>query len=83
MHYKIISIIVSAILFHLLLVFGIFQQVSMQTPHAKLVRNFHKEMKNEHIKIKNLSKEIKKQLYFIFKKSRCSDRTARNIFRFC
>lgn len=61
MHYKIISIIVSAILFHLLLVFGIFQQVSMQTPHAKLVRNFHKEMKNEHIKIKNLSKEIKKQ----------------------
>lgn len=61
MHYKIISIIVSAILFHVLLVFGIFQQVSMQTPHVKLVRSFHKEMKNEHIKIKNLSNEIKKQ----------------------
>ncbi len=60
MYKKIIIIVILAVLLHGLLIFGIFQYVNWQTSSGKLVKNFHRQIKNEHIKIEKLSKEIDK-----------------------
>lgn len=58
---KTICIVIWAILLHCLLAFGVFQYISLQSPEGKLVRSFHQQIKNEHVKVEKLSKAIKKE----------------------
>lgn len=73
MYKKIIIIVILAVLLHGILIFGIFQYINWQTSSGKLVKNFHQKIKNEHIKIEKLSKEIDKNPnYYILYQERAN-----------
>ena len=83
MYKKIIIIVILAALLHGLFIFGIFQYINLQTPSGELVKIFHWKIKNEHIKIEKLSKEIDENpnYYLLYQKRAYAKLKKQEIFQ--
>ncbi len=58
---KIIYLAILTIILFQLFCLGFFQYINWKSPDKTLIRDFHNQIKNEHLKIEKLSKEIEKQ----------------------